>query len=230
MAAQGRLEVPVIGVASSAGDDDFIHQKLRASIAELVPDADPHVVDRSGRAHRLRVRRLPRAGGVRRAGRGASAGHANPLFYLAIPPVAVRRRGPGPRPRRRGRRRAGSWSRSRSVATRRAPRELNDVHPRRVPRGADLPHRPLPRQGVGREPAGVPLRQLAARAGLEPQLHLQRADHHGRGLRRRGPRQVLRERRRAPRRRPEPPAPDRRAAGDGAAGRCRRHARCATRR
>ena len=50
-----------------------------------------------------------------------------------------------------------------------------------VPRGGDLPHRPLPRQGVGRGPAGVPVRQLDARAAVEPQLHLQRADHDGRG-------------------------------------------------
>ena len=52
---------------------------------------------------------------------------------------------------------------------------------RAFPEDVDLPHRPLPRQGVGREPARVPLRQLDARAGLEPQLHLQHPDHHGRG-------------------------------------------------
>ena len=46
MAAAGRLEVPVIGVASSAGDDAFLHEKVRASIAEHVPDADRSVVDR----------------------------------------------------------------------------------------------------------------------------------------------------------------------------------------
>ena len=45
----------------------------------------------------------------------------------------------------------------------------------------------------------------------------ERADHDGRGLRRAGPRRVLRGGRRAARRHPEPPVPDRRAARDGAA-------------
>ena len=49
-----------------------------------------------------------------------------------------------------------------------------------VPRGGDLPHRPLPGQGVGRGPAGLPVRQLDARTAVEPQLRLQRADHDGR--------------------------------------------------
>ena len=44
-----------------------------------------------------------------------------------------------------------------------------------------------------------------------------RPDHDGRGLRRRGPRQLLRPRRRAARRGPEPPAPGARAGRDGAA-------------
>ena len=50
----------------------------------------------------------------------------------------------------------------------------------------------------------------------------QRADHDGRGVRRRGPRPLLRDGRRAARRRAEPPAPGRRPAGHGAAGRRRR--------
>ena len=101
---------------------------------------------------------------------------------------------------------------------------------RGVPRGAHLPHRPLPRQGERRGPAGVPLLQHAARAGVEPQLRAQRADHDGGDDRRRGPGQLLRRRRRDPRRGAEPPAAGRRAAGDGAAGRARRRATCRTRR
>ena len=79
----------------------------------------------------------------------------------------------------------GSSSRSRSAATSTSARELNDVLHRGLPRGPRLPHRPLPRQGVGREPARVPVRQLDARADLEPQLHHVGADHDGRGVRRR---------------------------------------------
>ena len=60
-----------------------------------------------------------------------------------------------------------------------------------------------------------------ANAILEPvwnrQLRRLGADHDGRGLRRRGPRQLLRPGRRAARRRPEPPAAGARAGRDGAA-------------
>ena len=92
---------------------------------------------------------------------------------------------------------------------------------RRVRRGADLPHRPLPGQGDGAEPAGLPLRQRHLRAGLEPPLRRPRADHRGRDARRRAPRRLLRGGRRAARHDPEPPAPAAGADRDGAAGRLR---------
>ena len=66
---------------------------------------------------------------------------------------------------------------------------------RGVPRGAHLPHRSLPRQGERRGPAGLPLLEHLARAGVEPQLRAQRADHDERDHRRRGARQLLRRRR-----------------------------------
>ena len=151
-------------------------------------------------------------GARRRRGAAVLPGH---------PAVAVRRRGPGPRPGRPPRRRSGR-GREAVRARPRVGHRARRGHPRRLPRGPGLPHRPLPRQGGHREPAGVPLRQLDARTGVEPQLHLLGADHHGRGVRRREPRQVLRLGRRAEGRRPEPPAPDRRLPGHGAAGRRRR--------
>ena len=57
-------------------------------------------------------------------------------------------------------------------------------------RGADLPDRPLPRQGGGAEHPGVPVRQRAVRADLEPQPHRPRADRRARDARPRaaGPR------------------------------------------
>ena len=82
---------------------------------------------------------------------------------------------------------------------------------------ADLPHRPLPRQGDRAEHARVPLRERDVRAGLEPQLRRPRADHRGRGPRRRQPRGLLRRLGRAARPGPEPHAPAPGAAGDGAA-------------
>ena len=108
--------------------------------------------------------------------------------------------------------------------------ELNAILHSAFPEERDLPHRPLPREGVGREPARVPLRELVARAGLEQPLHQLGADHDGRGVRRRGPRQVLRRGRRAARRRAEPPAAGDGAARDGSAGRRERATASATRR
>ena len=67
------------------------------------------------------------------------------------------------------------------------------------------------------------------RADLEPQLRLVRADHDGRGLRRRGPRALLRPGRRAARRGRQPPDAGRRRRRDGAARRRRRRRRSRTR-
>ena len=66
-------------------------------------------------------------------------------------------------------------------AQRRAARDLR--------RGADLPHRPLPRQGGGAEHPRLPVRQRAVRADLEPQPHRPRADRRARdaGARARAP-------------------------------------------
>ena len=86
MAAQGHLEVPVIGVASSAGDDGFIRDKVRASLDELVPDADPHVVDRLCEQVSY-VSGDYREPAVYDELARVLDGAARPLFYLAIPPV-----------------------------------------------------------------------------------------------------------------------------------------------
>ena len=100
-------------------------------------------------------------------------------------------------------------------------RHLNEVLHSVFPEQRHLPDRPLPRQGGDPEHPLLPVRQLVPRADLEPQLRAPGADHHGRGLRRAGPGQVLRGGRRAARRHREPPLPDGRAARDGAAGRSR---------
>ena len=60
---------------------------------------------------------------------------------------------------------------------------------RGVRRGADLPHRPFPRQGAGAEHPGIPFRQRPVRADLEPQFHRPRADRRARDA---GPRQARR--------------------------------------
>ena len=84
-------------------------------------------------------------------------------------------------------------------------------------RAADLPDRPLPREGDGAEPDGDPLRQRAVRAALELALRRARADHRRRVDRGRRPRRLLRPVGRDARHGAEPPdaapLPDR----DGAA-------------
>ena len=99
---------------------------------------------------------------------------------------------------------------------------------RYLPEERDLPHRSLPRQGSGPEPAVLPLRQRAARAAVESPLRRERADHDGRILRRIGARRLLRRDRRDPRRDPEPPVPGAQLPGDGGAVGHRRRGRFAT--
>ena len=161
--------------------------------------------------------------------REALGGCERPLHYLAIPPslfaTVVEHIGNAGLAERRARRRR--------EAVRARPRVGAGAQPRAaagLPRGARLPHRPLPRQGAGREPPLLPLRQRVPRADLEPRPRQPDPDHDGRGLRRRDARRVLRGRRRDPRRDPEPPLPGAHAAGDGPVQRLARRRACATRR
>ena len=147
----------------------------------------------------------------------------NHLFYLATQPsqfaeiVGPARAGRA-RPRAPRRRLAAGRHRE---AVRPRPRLGEAAQPRGrqgLPRVAGLPHRPLPRQGDGPEPAGLPVRQRHLRAALEPALRRPRADHRGRVDRHREPRRVLRADRRLARRPPEPPPPAGQPGRDGAAG------------
>ena len=79
-------------------------------------------------------------------------------------------------------------------------------HARGVPRGRRLPGRPLARAGPARERAVRPVRELDLRAAAQPDPRGERPDHDGRGVRRLGPRQLLRPHRRHPGRRAEPHA------------------------
>ena len=151
-------------------------------------------------------------------------GHARqPALLPRHPAVAVRRdrrpaRARRARPRAPRRRLAAGRHRE---AVRPRPRVGEAAQPRGrqgLPRVAGLPHRPLPGQGDGPQPAGLPVRQRHLRAALEPALRRPRADHGGRVDRHRGPRRVLRGDRRVARRPPEPPAPAAQPRRDGAAG------------
>ena len=99
------------------------------------------------------------------------------------------------------------------------------VRPSRLRRASGLPHRPLPGQGDGPEPPGLPVRQLDLRAGVEPPARPPRADHGGgeRGGRASG--QVLRGSGSGARHVSEPPVAAAHADGDGAAGHLQRRRR-----
>ena len=71
---------------------------------------------------------------------------------------------------------------------------LNDAAAPILRRGPDLPHRPLPRQGGGAEHPGLPLRQRALRADLEPRPHRPRPDRRARDPRVGRPGRLLRGR------------------------------------
>ena len=162
--------------------------------------------------------------GARSAQRsGRAAAERVRVFYLATSPDLY-----GPICRNLARRRAGH-DRLRRVVLEKpighdlaSARAINDAVGRGVHRAADLPHRPLSRQGDGAEPAGAALRQLDLRAAVERRRDRPRADHGRRDRGRGRPRRLLRPLRRAARHGAEPPAAAPLPAGDGAARLARR--------
>ena len=164
----------------------------------------------------LRQRRLPRTLDLRPAGR-ADAGRPAPALLPGHPAGDVR--AGDHRPACRAGWRGGPGGRREALRARRGlgARAERGAVPG-LPRGVSLPRRPLPRQGVGRGPADLPVRQLDAGAAVEPQLRLQRPGDDGGGVRRRGAGEVLRVGGGAARRLPEPPAAGGGAAGHGPAG------------
>ena len=140
---------------------------------------------------------------------------AQPVFYLEIPPFLFgdRRRGPcRGRPDRERARGGGEAVRARPRVRSRAQRP-------RCTSTSTSPSSTGSTTSWGRWGWRDPLpavREHDVRADLEPQLRLVRADHHGRGLRRRGPRPLLRPGRRAARRRGQPPDAGRRRGRHGA--------------
>ncbi len=86
LVADGRLEGPVIGVASSVGDDAFIRERARAAIIELEDDVDEAVLERV-------LQQLHYVSGDYREPQvyddlaTVLKGYERPLFYLAIPPT-----------------------------------------------------------------------------------------------------------------------------------------------
>ena len=141
-----------------------------------------------------------------------------PLHYLAIPPslfgvVAE------------GLAKSGCGDNARVVVEKpfghdlASAQELNQILHRILSRGANLPHRSLPRQGAGAEHPVYAIRQPDLRADLESQLRPQHPDHDGGEVRRAGSRPVLRRDRGATRCGPESHAAGALQPHDGSADR-----------
>ena len=92
----------------------------------------------------------------------------------------------------------------------------------RLPGGARLPDRPLPRARGRAEPARAAVRERHVRADLEPRPHRPRPDRRAGDPVGRGPRGLLRGHRRVPRHGRHAPLPRARLRRDGAAVRARR--------
>ena len=215
---------------------------LRADRARLRQGARPHRVPRGGlaaarrglpvRPGRLRRRRRLRPPPADHRGPRPGPRHRRQPRVLPVDPAEVlpRRHRPAPGARPRRPRRTDSWRRvvveKPFGSDLRSARDAQRHHPRGVPAGVGVPHRPLPRQGDGPEHPRDAVRQHDVRADLERQLRRPRADHDGRGHRHRRPRRLLRRHRRRPRRDPEPPAAADGADRDGGADLLRRATAC----
>ena len=212
---RGLLDCPIVGVAVDDWTVDQLRQRARESIEGTGEQLDPQVFDRLAARLSYVQGDFGDAATYERVG-AAIKGAKLPVFYLEIPPflfgTVVK-----------GLKTAGLTDNARVVVEKpfghdqrlraRARRRAAPVD-RRV---AALPDRPLPGEDGRRGDPPPAVRELDARAGLEPQLPLERADHDGGGLRRRGPRPLLRPGRRAARRRRQPSDAGRRDGCDGGA-------------
>ena len=224
----------LVGFARRDWDDQDFEKVVHDSVQAVRPHRVPRGrVEAARPRHPLRAGRLRRRRGVRPAAatvveeldreRGTMGNHA---FYLSIPPKSfplvteqLKRSGLTEQ-------HDDQWRRvvieKPFGSDLQSARELNDVVASVFPPDSRVPHRPLPGQGDGPEHPGPALREPALRADLERQLRRPRADHDGRGHRRRRPCRLLRRHRRGARRHPEPPAAAPRAHGDGGADLVRR--------
>ena len=213
---RGLLQCPILGVAADDWTDDDLRAHARAAIEACGETIDEATFARFAARLSYLAGNFAEPATFERVAR-ALDGEGAPGLLPRDPAVAVRdgRRRPGRRGPDRARARRGR------EAVRPRPRVGARAAGRaRGPpaRGAALPDRPLPREdGARRDPLPA-VRERDLRADLEPQLRLVRADHDGRGLRRRRPRALLRPGRGAARRRRQPPDAGRRRGRDGAAG------------
>lgn len=85
LARRGRLDMPVVGVASSSWGDDDLRDHVRTAVEKKGPDVDGEVWDQLSR-HLGYVSGDYREASTYTRLAERLAGCAHPLFYLAIPP------------------------------------------------------------------------------------------------------------------------------------------------
>ena len=224
----------IVGYARTGESDETYRAEMKAAVAEFARKKP--VEEAEWTSFRLPALLLPgrpddseelrRPQGAPRDDREGAGPAGQPALLSRDPALLDRRRREQPRPgglRLPGRRRPvvarhrGKAVRARS---RDGPRAERGAGPG-LPRAADLPHRPLPRQGDDAEHPRPEARKRHLRAAVEPPLRRPRADHGGRVHRRREPREVLRGGRRPPRHHPESRSPAPVSRRDGAARRLR---------
>ena len=185
MVKRGHLNVPVIGVAKAGWNLDQLQARARDSV-EKHGGLDPAAFDKLCGLLRY-VDGDYNDPATFQPIRKELGSAQRPAHYLAIPPalfgLVVEQLA-----------KAGCTKGARVIVEKpfgrdlASARELNRILLGDLRRGAHLPHRPLPRQAAGAQHAVLPLRQFVSGAVLEPQPRRERADHHGGGLRRPGPR------------------------------------------
>ena len=209
------IDCPIVGVAVDDWSVEQLVQRARESIVGTGEQLDEDVFARLAARFSYVPGDFGDADTYERVA-AAIKGEGAPGLLPRDPAVPVLDRGQGtlgggPHEERPGRGREAVRARPRvGESARRGP---PPVH-RRV---AAVPHRPLPREDGARGDPLPAVREHDAGAGLEPELHRERADHDGRGLRRRGSRPLLRPGRRVARRGREPPDAGGRRDGDGGA-------------
>ena len=188
LVADEGVNVPIVGVAKAGWTVEQLRARATDSIARSTAASTPPAFAKLLALLPLCRWRLQRSADLRASEAGA---------WRRKTAAALSRDSAEPVRRRRLR------ARQERSQRRRAPRGREAVRPRSrigagaqpdaaraFPRGGDLSHRSLSRQGAGSEHPLHAVRQRDVRAALEPPVRAQHPDHDGRSLRRAGPRRA----------------------------------------
>ena len=223
LAKDGRLDIPVIGVAKAGWDLARLRERARESLETYGGGVDGPAFEKLCAV----LRYIDGDYGDPKTFdqlREVLGGAKCPLHYLAIPPamfgqVVGELGGSGCH---RGGRVVVEKPFGRDLAS---ARDLNRTLQKRISRVVDLSDRSLPRKRGGAESPLLPFRQCLPRADLESDVRRTRRDHALGIVRSARPRPDVRRHRRDPRRRGESSLAGRGQRGDGLSGSAGRRGR-----